>query len=175
MMTQETVQEVIKNIKKALDEVVANLRDKGVGNRKWTHDCLMRLALLGKDNGYGVCPYPESMRGEWLYDLIWYSEEESEWPKRLKNVVLVLESEWSTSLGEIRYDFQKLVQAKSWLKVLVCQDLNEEMMKELIADIEAFESKTMSEIYLFASYDNAEGMFKYKTYQVGKGLENVGD
>ena len=108
MMTKEIMQEIIKNIRKALDEVVTNLRGKGVGNRKWTHDCLMRLAVLGKDDGYGVCPYPESMRGEWLYDLIWYSEEESEWPKRLKDVVLVLESEWSTSLGEIRYDFQNL-------------------------------------------------------------------
>jgi len=164
---------MVTKIKKALDEVVTNLQGKGAGNRIWTYDCLKSLALLGASEEYGVCPYPESMRGAWLYDLIWYLEEDSIWPNRLKDVILVLESEWSTSLGEIRYDFQKLVQAKSWLKVLICQDMNNDMKHELIADIEAFESKNMSEIYLFASYDNAKGMFIYETYQVGKDPKDV--
>ena len=155
-------------IESTLNAAVHELIRKGSdSNREWTHDCLKAIATLGIDIGYGVCPYPENMSGEWLYDLIWYTEEKSDWPNRMTDVVLVLESEWSQKLWDIRYDFQKLVQAKSHLKMLICSDLTGEMIKSLVADIEVFKAKDESEIYILASYDSCKKAFNYGTYQVG--------
>ena len=142
--------------------------DVNVGNKEWTHECLKTLATLGLDIGYGVCPWPETMKGEWLYDLIWYMEEKSDWPNRMTDVALVLESEWAENMGDIRYDFQKLVQAKSRLKMLISRNLSVEEFKELKRDIECFQRKDESEIYIFAMYvSDKVDPFRYEIYRVG--------
>ena len=156
-------------IESTLDRAAKGLIDDNkTGNKEWTHDCLSAIAQLGFDIGYGACPDASNMKGEWLYDLIWYMEEESEWPKRMTDVVLVLESEWSSNLCDIRYDFQKLVQAKSRLKMLISRDLSNTGLDELKRDIESFIGKDESEIYIFAMYEGCrDNPFRYETYRCG--------
>ena len=169
MITVEEQQSLIHNIKCTLDECAAKLiADKISSNRRWTYECLQRLAKFGVDNGYGVCPWCENMKGEWLYDLIWFKEKKSDWPNQMTDVLLVGESEWRTGIGDIRYDFQKLIQAKSALKLLICQELNETDLKILAEDIEVFVAKDESEIFLFASYYDELKRFKYGIYHAGQ-------
>jgi len=112
------------------------------------------------------------MRGEWLYDMIWYKEIKDEtddkdiWPNRMSDVVLVAESEWSSSISEIRYDFQKLIQANARIKLLVCDGVNEDEYASLVKDIELFEHRDPQERYLFAIYDGRDGVkkFHYRYY-----------
>ena len=64
-------------IQHTLNVAVGKLAEKGtLGNKERTHDCLQALANLGMDIGYQVCPWHKTMKDEWLYDLIWYTEEE---------------------------------------------------------------------------------------------------
>lgn len=164
-MNSDEIGNFIKRIKDSLDSIAKKLVASNAGTKQWTCECLYALASLGVDDGYGVCPHPSNMRGAWLYDLIWYKEEKNDtiWPKRITDVVLALESEWSPYLGEIRYDFQKLIQAKAQLKMLICGDIGESGIKALEDDIEAFEPKDSSETYLFAVYNSGKRMFEYKT------------
>ena len=155
-------------IESRLDETARRLQTKGVaGNKDWTHDCLKAIAGLGMDIGYGACPDPANMKGEWLYDLIWYTEEKSDWPNRMTDVVLVLESEWSQKLSDIRYDFQKLVQAKSRLKMLISNSLSVEEFDMLKSDIECFQQKDGFEIYIFAMWVGGDEPFRYIIYRNG--------
>ena len=140
-------------------------------NAAWTKKCLNALATLGQDIGYGVCPQPPELKGEWLYDLIWYTEEECEWPNHVTDVVLALESEWSQRLSDIRYDFQKLVQAKSRLKMLISRELTKEEFAMLKQDIECFQRKDEFEIYIFAMWsgiNDKDKPFRYEIYRSDK-------
>lgn len=159
-------------IKKTLTETARRLQSEGaMDNRRWTHDCFNSLVTIGRQIGYGVCPEPDIMKGEWLYDLIWYTEEECEWPNRVTDVVLACESEWAQKLCDIRYDFQKLVQAKSRLKMLISRELTDDEFAMLKQDIECFMRKDESEIYIFAMWvgnNDKDRPFRYEIYRSGK-------
>ncbi len=163
---------IVGCIESRLDAIARELQANGImGNKDWTHDCLNALVKLGREIGYGVCPEPDIMKGEWLYDLIWYTEEECEWPNRVTDVVLACESEWAQKLCDIRYDFQKLVQAKSRLKMLISCELTDGEFAMLKQDIECFQRKDESEIYIFAMWvgnNDKDRPFRYEIYRSGK-------
>ena len=157
-------------IEMTLTEAAKKLAGNG-SNKDWTRECLKALAGLGMDIGYGACPDPANIKGEWLYDLIWYKEEKRSGLNLMTDVVLALESEWSTYFEDIRYDFQKLVQAKSRLKMLISQELTKEEFAMLKQDIECFHGKDESEIYIFAmwvGHKDKDHPFRYKKHRSGK-------
>lgn len=171
-MTEQEINKVIERIKDTLNQAAENAKAKSCMNRGWTRECLYGLVKLGDECGYATCPEVSTMKGEWLYDLIWYKDKEDGtddkdiWPKRMSDVVLVAESEWSNWIGDIRYDFQKLVQAKAQIKLLVCDGVNEDEYASLVKDIELFEHRDPQERYLFAIYDGRDGVkkFHYRYY-----------
>lgn len=171
-MTEQEINKVIERIKDTLNQAAENAKAKSCMNRGWTRECLHGLVKLGDECGYATCPEVSTMKGEWLYDMIWYKEIEDGaddkdiWPKRMSDVVLVAESEWSSSISEIRYDFQKLIQANARIKLLVCDGVNEDEYASLVKDIELFEHRDSQERYLFAIYDGRDGVkkFDYRYY-----------
>ena len=167
---KELIGQVCTTLNNAVKQLIA---DNIASNRAWTHTLLLNLVELGVSNEYGVCPWPESMKGSWLYDLIWYVEEaEGECPLRIRDVILALESEWSLYLCDIRYDFQKLVQAKSRIKVMLCRMLADGEMEELKKDIETFARKDESETYLLVFCNSKHRALDYWEYgwQDGNGI-----
>lgn len=60
---------------------------------------------------------PNGNDGQWLYDLIWYKNNNEGF---LESIELILESELSYGLNHIKYDFEKLLQAKSKNKIMIC-------------------------------------------------------
>jgi len=171
-MTEQEINKVIERIKDTLNQAAENAKAKSCMNRGWTRECLHGLAKLGNECDCATCPEVSTMKGEWLYDMIWYKEIEDGtddrdiWPKRMSDVVLVAESEWSNWIGDIRYDFQKLVQAKAQIKLLICEGVNDDEYASLVKDIESFEHRDPQERYLFAIYDGRDGVkkFDYKYY-----------
>ena len=170
-MTEQEISDVIEKIKATLDQAAENAKAKACMNGGWTYECLHGLVTLGNECDCATCPEGATMKGEWLYDLIWYKEAEDAkdiWPKRMSDVVLVAESEWSNWIGDIRYDFQKLVQAKAHIKLLICDGVNDDEYSLLVKDIELFEHRDPQERYLFAIYDGRDGekKFCYRQYSI---------
>lgn len=143
--------ECVKRIKECLADTAKDLVKAGrMTNKDWTHECLRALADLGeKEFGYQAAPCPRCGEHGWLYDLIWWKGEKG----GMTDLILALESEWSPSIRFVRYDFQKLVQARARIKVLISDALSPDDRKTLISDVDNFEQNDKDGVYLFAVFN----------------------
>lgn len=104
-----------------LESAVAEIHTAGLtGNTPWTKSIKRALAELGWDLGYDVCTggFKPEIDSAWLYDLIWYEENEKGF---LIDVPLAVESEWKEKFSEIKFDFEKLLAARATLRLMICQ------------------------------------------------------
>ncbi len=144
----------LKEIQKQLSNVpkVDNFSDKD-----WTRavkDAVAKVAI-GYDKNSRIyannCEHAAEGGHEWLYDLVWAIDKD-DW--KLERLVLVMESEWSTTRNEQRYDFQKLLIAKVAIKLFVFQARSDQELKEVIKCfcemIDAYKDNCTKESYLFA-------------------------
>ena len=82
---------------------------------------------------------------------------------------MILESEWNRDPYEIRYDFEKLLIAKSPIKVMVFQDSKDNLpllWSLLETGIRTFKTEPTSEKYILAGFKNAEYEFEIRTTTV---------
>ena len=109
------VNEAIGRILEALNEF-EGVRKGRWTRRQWTRKTLTALCTVGQELGYSV--YAANVEGaaggEWLYDACWLEGE-----KWLTSVAMVAESEWG-DVSRIEDAFQKLLVARAWLRVMVC-------------------------------------------------------
>lgn len=119
------VEEEVKNI---LEQVRLEWVNKElIGDKNWTNRIKKLLHLKGEELGYEVCASGiDCNHGEWLYDIVWYENNED---GLLKSVPLVVESEWKRRYGDIKYDFEKLLLSNSDQRVMICQGQNVEELK----------------------------------------------
>ncbi len=140
----------------------------GVGDRQWTTEIKRSFMKLAKTHHYQAVPN-ETECG-WLYDMVWFENEPapspSTIPPHLREIHMVLESEWAYSPFEILYDFEKLLVAKSPIKVMVFQayDNLSELWSLLDTGIKKFKTPPTSEKYILAAYRNGKGDFEVKTH-----------
>ncbi len=170
--------EIIKMICKSLQELpkkIAGLRsshpERRIGDGVWTEMELVELYRIAKEVGCSACPtFGEAWRdGEWLYDMVWYQDAKGVKEDKvagiyraLENLVLVLESEWSRSLWEVQYDFEKLLVAKAPIKVLVVNDIGESLAKQIVEQgLENYKGSVFGEQYLLAMYSAKTGNFAF--------------
>ena len=113
MNTQQIENEIISAIKE-----IPKQFPNGGRNSEWTKAILLVIGTLGKKLGYDVCGLREHFQSAWLFDLCWYS---SALDGKLLDMPLALESEWDVKYAGIKYDFEKLLIAKSKFKVMVFQ------------------------------------------------------
>lgn len=120
---------------------------EGVDNACWTKAIKTRLCKLGACKKYYICALgvewvcdgkPDGdhgcavehekkckpNHGEWLYDVCWLDWKKKD-PPRLKQVVLAAECEWGND-GDIYDDFEKLVQSRAGLRVMIFTKKNQE-------------------------------------------------
>jgi hypothetical protein len=140
----------------------------GRGDGEWTAAIKRSLITLGRSKGYSVCAsgFPEECEREWLFDLVWYRNEPQE---HLREIGLVLESEWSRNPAHIKYDFEKLLVAKSPIKVMVFQDDKDNLPKLwplLEVSIRTFQTAPTGEKYILVAYENAKDTFSVRTVTV---------
>ncbi|MDR1388719.1 MAG: hypothetical protein LBJ31_01905 [Treponema sp.] len=139
------------------------------GNKEWTIaikkkliDIAEKYSLSVNCNIYGE-EYKHNEGVEWLYDLIIYSSNKGYFDE----VYLVCESEWSFNFDDIRYDFQKLLFARSKVHMLVYQVSQEnydEYKDGFINEIEKSGSCLSGDVYLFAIYNISNDAFVIEKY-----------
>ena len=136
----------------------------GKGDAEWTTAVKRALMELGKKNEYSVCGFPPGCDPEWLYDMVWFRNDSSHY---LREIGLVLESEWQKDPEAISYDFEKLLIAKSPIKVMVFQDFKANSVPQLWSLLErgirTFKTEPVNEKYILAGFQNDEYEFAVKT------------
>lgn len=76
------------------------------------------IGNLGIELGFRVCASGfEDFDSEWLYDIVWFKENEK---NHLSEIEMVLESEMAYGLGDIKFDFEKLLLANAPHRVMIC-------------------------------------------------------
>lgn len=170
-MNAEKLNGIAKEIKTALSEVTKELAGTGARPDPWTKKIMMRICTIGKEHNYYICASsvePKPNHGEWLYDVCWLDWKKKD-PPRLKQVVLAAECEWGND-GDIYDDFEKLVQSRARLRVMIFTKKNEEAVNGMIDDLKAcasgFEQRQPGDDYLFCGYDNTKSGFIFKRWQV---------
>jgi len=90
------------------------------GDSTWTFQLKRRIAKLGERLGYKVSVggLGEDFAGEWMYDVVWFVEDEE---GCLIKVPLIVESEWDKKYSGIKYDFEKLLIGNAERRLMICQ------------------------------------------------------
>lgn len=163
--------ELAKEVTQSLREGTKELKP-GPYETPWTFAVKSSLIKLGKMKGYRVCAsgFPDVAEGEWLYDVVWFLENEQE---LLAQIPLVCESEWGNSLNHVKIDFEKLLLANSELKIMVCQtgkESVESLIDYFVRAIQTFERPFYPEIYAIAIFNNDKFTFEF-TYLDREGVE----
>jgi hypothetical protein len=158
--------EIVEKIAKSFETLPKRLAT-AKGNAAWTKQLKHDLGTLGKKNGWGVCTagFKDQFENAWLYDLIWYKEDGG----CLSEVYLVLESEWAWGRALIKYDFEKLLLAKSTLKVMIFQSDSkgvDDLFDFLEKGIRAFTKlQCGDETYVLICYNNDTDKFDIRQYR----------
>ena len=119
-MIASQTQSLIEDIKNCINQCSNYVDENNIfGDYQWTQTIKAFLGRLGSTKGYRICASgaEESFESEWLYDLVWFKENEKGY---LIEVPLVVESEWKQNLKDIKFDFEKLLVSKSPLKLMIC-------------------------------------------------------
>lgn len=110
--------------------------------------------------GYAVCArsIPDTSYGEWLYDLCWLETtpaNDASW--LTKSMPLAVECEWLPGL-EIDADFDKLVQSRATLRLMIFSYNRAEEFDEIVARlarrVQAFLASDETDNYLLAAVNN---------------------
>jgi hypothetical protein len=156
-----------KQIRAAIEKIPGQLKN-GEKDGAWTKAVFKSLSELGESLGYDICS--SSSAGEydagWLYDLIWY---ENDAHGQLKDVSLILESEWHLRYDRIKYDFEKLLVGRAKFKVMIFQASEEKMVEYfgmMKKGIKAFEGSSGDEYYLLACFIGKRWGFEIETIKI---------
>lgn len=149
--------DIEKQIIEGLNSLVQNIKDEHWdSNGYWTKIIKEKLYDLAKNQNQDLLVAASGLEkadwGEWLFDMIWYKYENSS----LKDVYLVVESEWNLDEENIQLDFEKLLIAKSRYRLLIFQALTEEKAVEIIENfnkiVENCSQSVKGDRYLYAAY-----------------------
>ena len=152
-------------IQKTLNDYVRHALSEGLSDKYWTLDIKDKLGQIGQQRGYTVCTagHPDKYLREWLYDMIWYTPDAS---GHIIELSLIYESEWSTTYHDIWYDFEKLLVAKCYQKLMFFQGSENNInqyFEDMIKAIDDFKPNLSGERYLLIAYDLSNRKFQYKS------------
>jgi len=164
------IDDIIKSIENLNQE-----RNNIKSDREWTIAVKKALIDVAFNHKLRVCSripeddYKNNEIPEWMYDLIIYTKPGDIFDE----VFLVCESEWNFDIKEIIYDFEKLLFARSKVRLIVFQVNDEnylEYKNTLINIIEKSHSCLNGDIYLFAIWhlNSVPGGFIVEKYVKGE-------
>ena len=148
------LQQIENDIRLAFDDISKKLPN-GPSRPEWTKEVLVAIGNIGKKYNYAVCG--KYFDVEWLFDQCWYLAAPDD--GRLTEVALVLEAEWDGRYNYIKYDFEKLLVAKSQLKIMAFNAAAQDMpghLEKLEQSIHSYKGTCSGEVYIFA-YSCHEG------------------
>lgn len=162
---EEKIQIALKDFAK---ESYAKVHDeRKLSTYNWTMGVKVILGEMGEENGCDICAsgFPERFEHGWLYDLIWYREDEN---RRLIDIPLIVESEWNPDKLHIKYDFEKLIIGRAALRLMIfyCykQDVANEIIDGFKKTINGFSMSQTGDRYLFAPLVEDTGQFEFVSF-----------
>ena len=147
-----------------LDATAAHPDFANGGRSRRTKMVLDSLGQLGESKGCSVWSHLHQQ--EWLYDMVWLTQESREKPPREVN--LVLECEWDTNETIIGDDFQKLLVARTNMRVFIFASGSghtEAAIERLRQQIRDFRQNSQGDLYFFACYNEKEKRFAHLEYR----------
>jgi len=161
---QMNIQEIEDDILEVFKSITGQL-SFSKPKKEWTKAILLAIGTLGKKHGCHVCGLREHFEPAFLYDLSWYINDAE---YRLLDMPLVLESEWSDRYSYIKFDFEKLLIAKSKFKIMVFKASGNkvaEYFNNFEQGIRAYQGGSLGEIYLLACLIEDKWEFEIKRIQ----------
>lgn len=163
-------------IEAAIQELLAEISNGSYkGDAEWTKAIMSECTRLAYDTYnyyvYGKKCYMDDTITECLYDMVWYTPMQLDYlPTNRSNIIfgdihLVLECEWNKDIGEIMYDFQKLVQARAEHRVMIFQSYNSGSTIDIMTSyVESSPNSVKGDKYLFAGFGPQDGEFNFKSF-----------
>lgn len=159
-----------------LTELVKSAPADDVSKEALTLRLKLSLKSIGSDFGYEIATggLPDSEWGEWVYEMVWYKNHDlgDDSVARLKEIGLVMETQWETDFASVLYDFEKILQARSFRKLLIFQCNQFETAADYVTrfakSIEEYVAPKMTERYVFAIYDKPQGKFHFAQKVMGE-------
>src|ERR1700733_4473041 len=93
----------------------------------------------------------DEVTSEWLWDMTWLVYEKSGEKSSLIEIPLAMGCEVNTNIGEILWDFRKLLVSRASLRVMVCETSKESgahIFDRLLSEIHAFSGTQKGDRYL---------------------------
>ena len=135
----------------------------------WTHEIKVFFLshLKKKDLDLTVCIGDNKIKykdaGEWLYDISAVKLQKN--CEHMKYVDTIIESEWGNS-DEVKEDFQKLLQSRARIKIMIFQDSEKEPYKRirdiLQTAINKYEDISNEELLHIFCWINNKELFQYE-------------
>ena len=164
------IEKVTMSVRLALSKVSGLLAGKDAQKGDWTkavkkeltkagNELKCRVAANGVDNAKDV---------EWLFDVVWMTLD---WKpsRQLKRIHLVVESEFG-NVGDIADDFEKLLVARSDVRLMVFKKRNkskvEEEFNRLEKEAREFCQRQSGDYYILAGHDDAKSKFLWREFSV---------
>ena len=156
-----------EKIQTVLNKVCGELAGQSATNAVWTLKIKQALCdlALNVDSAYKTNASGDGLRGEWLFDLVWYREQEIDGEMHLASLELVMESEWLKDWANLRDDFQKLLIAKAPQKLMIFEVANDKARQDRLSKMQTalktFDGGSNDGNYMFAVYHPEKNCFKY--------------
>lgn len=120
---------VLKDFEKNIIEQLNKFTTENFGANKslpsvqCTTEIKRIIGNIGQQLNYEVMAGGDNdFEGEWLYDIVWYSNNEVGFNK----MILAVECEFSRGLKHIQYDFDKLLVTNAENRIMICMSLGNE-------------------------------------------------
>ncbi len=166
----------------AIKTELKKLQKEDAGRKDWTGLIKKAFIEIGAAKDYKVCTsLSEDVKcsltgterdsvvwGEWLYDLVWYTESQGEvhGEKLTISVPLVMECEWGVGIPNMALDFNKLLVANADLRVMVCGAYDKETTDNFIAycerAVQSYQQGHIGDCFLLCLMPN-EGKVIFRT------------
>lgn len=163
----ENFDEVERKLIKELNNFFIEVKEqKYKGDRVWTNRLKEKIGELGVELQHKVAVggFRDKFEREWLYDVVWYEEDNE---NRLIRIPLIVESEWDRNYSGIKYDFEKLLVGNAERRLMICQskpDGVEKLFAKFKEAIIAFK-ENYGDRFLIAILDSqTEAKFYYRTF-----------
>ncbi|KQS91721.1 hypothetical protein [Chryseobacterium sp. Leaf394] len=163
----EEFDDIERLIIKEFEEFLSDVEIHGFsGDTTWTFQLKKRLAQLGDRLGYKVSVggLGEDFAGEWMYDVVWFVEDED---GCLIKVPLIVESEWDKKYSGIKYDFEKLLIGNAERRLIICQAKGSEIENLFIKlenAIVKFQENKNDRFLIAVLNCNTDDEFHYRTF-----------
>lgn len=161
---EKQIIEVLKSLLESLNGKISN--QDWDSDAYWTKSIKEKLYLIAKmpENNFLVATSGIDKKdwGEWLFDMVWYKYEDN----ALKDVFLVVESEWNIEEENIQDDFEKLLVAKSRHRLMIFQADTEQTINRIIESfnkiIDNFSLSNKGDRFLYAAYNIQKEQFFFE-------------